>query len=205
MNPSRRRLAVVLVCLAGCAYTQPKPVKKTFLLPMAEVAAATVRHPGTLKVGSFRVATPFEGKGLVYRTDELSYESDYYHEFFVYPEAMIAQRVTDWLQQLKPFEVILPPDSRIDAPYRLHSVVTELYGDVRDKNRPAAVLAIQFYLSRSDRGPERVIYNQDIRQRVSLADASPEALVRGLGTALERILAELSRQLQAWRPPRDPS
>jgi cholesterol transport system auxiliary component len=196
-------LPVLLVALAACSFTQPAPVKETFLLRAGDVPVAPKSHPGALKVVDFRVAPPFQNRGLVYRVDDLRYESDFYNQFFIFPDAMITNIVAERLGQAKPFEVILPPSSRLDAPYRLHGLVTELYGDVRDKSRPAAVLAIQFYLSRS--GTDQVIYDQTLKQRVSLADASPESLVRGLSTALQQILAELGRQLQALGSPSGPS
>ena len=74
-------LAVLAVAwgLTGCSFSRPAPVKQTFLLHVPEVQAAAPRQPGALQVDRFRVATPFEGKGLVYRTDELRYESDFHN------------------------------------------------------------------------------------------------------------------------------
>jgi cholesterol transport system auxiliary component len=201
--PTRLRpgsaLAVLLLsgCLTGCKLTQPAPVKEAFLLHVAEVQATTPRQAGTLQVGRFRVAAPFEGKAFVYRTGELRYESDFYHEYFVSPAAMVTERVAERLAQARPFEAVLGPGNGLEAPWRLQGLVTELYGDVRDRSRPAAVLAIQFYLVRADEVPERVVYDRSLRRQLTLPDASPEALARGLGTALEQILSELDGELRA--------
>jgi cholesterol transport system auxiliary component len=205
--PTRLRpgsaLAVLLLsgCLTGCKLTQPAPVKQAFLLHVAQVQATRPRQAGALQVGRFRVAAPFEGKGLVYRTGELRYESDFYNEFFVSPAVMVTERVAERLAQARPFDAVLGSGNGLEAPWRLQGLVTELYGDVRERGRPAAVLAIQFYLVRADEVPERVVYDRSLRRQVALPDASPEALARGLGTALEQILSELDADLRALALP----
>ena len=114
---------------------------------------------------------------------------------------MISERVTERLAQARPFDAVVGSGTGLQAPYRLQGLVTELYGDLRDRGRPAAVLAIQFYLVRTEPGPERVVADLALRHRVDLPDASPGTLVRGLSTALDQVLVELDRRLRALEPP----
>lgn len=193
MRPVLSVLAMLL--MSGCSLTQPATIKEMFLVQTREVPAPTARpRPGTLKVGLFGVAAPFEGKGLVYRASDITYTSDFYNEYFVPPGAMIGERVAGHIAQTRPFETIVA-GSRLTARYELRGVVTEMYGDLRDKSRPAAVLAIHFYLLRTDAPLDVVLFDRLLQQRVDLHDASAPALVNGLGAALDDLLTGLDQEL----------
>jgi hypothetical protein len=73
----------------------------------------------------------------------------------------------------------------------LEATVAELYGDFRKGRPPAAVLAMQFALIDQAGARQRVMYESTIARRVDLPQASPDALVRGYGKALEEILSQL--------------
>jgi len=186
--------------VGGCSLGQPPPAKELFLLQPGEAAASPAPRAGALKIGSFGVVAPFEGRGLVYRTSEVNYASDFYNEYFVAPGAMIGQHVASYLSRARPFETIVI-DSRSAARYELRGVVTELYGDLRDKAQPAARLAIHVYLVRTDGAIDRVLLDRVLQQRVALPDASAAALVKGLGSALDAALATLSSELASVELP----
>ena len=93
-----------------------------------------------------------------------------------------------WLQDAEVFKTVLPFSSALDAPYTLEGLVTELYGDFRDRHRPMAVFAIQFYLSRTAGAFGPVVFSQTWRHIETLPDRAPASVVRGLHTALERVL-----------------
>jgi cholesterol transport system auxiliary component len=200
---------LLAACLAatwigGCSLGQPPPAKELFMLQAGETAAASaasaVPRAGALKIGSFGVVAPFEGRGLVYRTSEVNYASDFYNEYFVAPGAMIGQHVASYLSRARPFETIAI-DARSAARYELRGVVTELYGDLRDKSQPAARLAMHVYLVRTDAPIDRVLLDRVLQQRVPLPDASAAALVKGLSSALDAALATLTRELASVELP----
>ena len=193
-------MVAALLAIAGCSLTQPQPVKEAFLLQFGNAPAPAPRpHPGTLRIGTFGVVAPFEGRGLVYRRSDYQYVSDFYNEYFVSPGAMIRERIGAYLTQARPFENIAI-DAQVGARFQLRGVVTQLVGDVRDKAAPSAVLAIHFYLVATDAAADRPLLDRVIERRVPLRDASAGALVEGLSRALDGVLAALAQELMQLQP-----
>jgi cholesterol transport system auxiliary component len=201
-----RRVATIALALtlglgiAGCQLTRPAPVKRTYLLePTLPTAAASMPKPVTVRVGSIGVAAPFRDRALVYRMDALTYESDFYNEFFVSPASMIAEATVRALSASGVFTRVLPANTASDdGDYVLEGFVSALYGDAR---KPlAAEVAITFYLSRTAY-PGRVAWSREYRERVPLADTTPDALASSLNTALGNVLAALVRDLGALNFP----
>lgn len=186
-----------LLLLAGCAGSQPAPLRHSYLVQAARgEPPAAPRHDVSLKIVPLKVAAPFQGKSFVYRLSELRYEADPYHEFFTAPGPMLAGPVGEWLAASGAFRSVLPAASTLDGAYTLEGIVTELYGDYRDSAAPQAVVAIQFRLFETD-APSRVAYGRTLQQAIPLSTRNPEALAEGFRTGLGRLLQELERDLRA--------
>jgi len=196
-----RSIFVALVALTsllgGCSLSRPPLVKQTFLLEAIrapETAAPAIDAP--LRVGMFAVAPPFAGKQMVYRSETHRYDADFYNEYFVPPRDMVTQAVFEWMQNARVFRTTLLATA--EGPHTaltLSGLVTEMYGDLRDPQRPAAVLSIQFYVTRPTGDNDSVLLAQQLRQEVPVEDASAAALARGLSTALSNVLTEFEKQL----------
>jgi cholesterol transport system auxiliary component len=197
LSSAARRLLTLAVfpLIAACAATQQPAPKSTYLLEAVRTAGATpAAHPGSLSVALFRVAEPFAGKGMVYRFDEYRYESDFYHQYFVAPRDMITERVFEWLQSAGVFQSVrLATGVRRRGGLTLEGLVTQMYCDLRSAQRPAAVLAIQFYVV-GDRG--QVLFATQLRSVNAMADSSAESASRSLSEALVAVLTELETQLR---------
>ena len=189
--------AMLVLTLAACSMSRPSPVKRTYLLEPAAPAAVASPKPAALRVGSVNVGAPYRGKAFVYRQDELKFEADYYNEFFVAPAAMLSEATARALASAGVFRRVIAPGAADEGDYVLDGFAADLYGDARDPAKPAAVLSITYYLSRANVLVPAVIWSKEYRQRVSLAEANPEALARAWNTALAAILADLSRDLAA--------
>jgi cholesterol transport system auxiliary component len=198
MNCRRIVPAVTIaVTLAACSIGRPIPQATTYIVdPFSEVTAIP-RRPDTLRVGFVRVAAAYAGSALVYRLDDVRYASDPYHAFVADPGAMLGSRMAEWLDRSGPFSYVAPPGSAQPAPYVLEATVDELYGDFRAGRPPAAVLSIQFALIDHASARPKVMYERTIARRVNLPKASPDALVRGYGTALAEILSQVALDLSA--------
>jgi len=189
--------------LASCALSGPAPVKHTYLLEPALPSAAATPRPMSVRVGVISVAAPFRGKAFVYREGDLKYEASYYDEFFVAPGAMLAEATVKALTASNAFRRVVPPGATADeGDHVLDGFVSELYADVRDPAKPAAVLAVTFYLSPADAAVRRVLWSRDYRQRVPASDTTSDALARAWNTALSTILADLARDLGAAELPK---
>jgi uncharacterized lipoprotein YmbA len=191
-------LLALVAALCGCSLSRPPLVKQTYLLEAARVPeTAAPAIDATLRVGMFPVAPPFAAKQMVYRSDTHRYDADFYNEYFVAPRDMITQRVFEWMQNARVFRTTLLAST--EGPRNaltLSGLVTEMYGDLRDPQQPAAVLSIQFYVTRPTRGDDSVLLAQQLRQAVPIEDASAAALARGLSSALSDLLAEFENQVR---------
>ncbi|MDB6089064.1 MAG: hypothetical protein JWN85_1848 [Gammaproteobacteria bacterium] len=185
--------ACAALTLAACAIGKPMPKTTTYVVdpPMAAAGFPSARRPETLRMGNVRVAAAYAGNALVYRLDDVQYTSDPYHAFIAEPGAMLANQMAAWLERAGPFETVALPGSTRPTRYVLEATVAELYGDFREGKPPAAVLAMQFALVDQAGARPQVVYESTIARRVDLPQASPDALVRGYGKALQEILLQL--------------
>jgi len=193
-------LAMLAALLAGCGgLTRPAVVKRTFLLDPPLPAAVTGEPKNTtLRVAPLNVAAPFRGKAFVYRTGPLAFERDYYDEFFVPPAAMLTDATARALAAARVFARVAPPGSSGSVgEYVLDGFVSALYADTRERARPAAVIAIDFYVSPATEPGTRVVWNRRYEQRATAQGDGPDALAQAWNAALGQLLADLARDLAA--------
>jgi uncharacterized lipoprotein YmbA len=191
--------ACAAVLLAACSIGQPLPEATTYVVEpqTPPVAPASARRPDALRMGHVRIATAFAGTSLVFRASDVRYVSDPYHAFISEPASMFGDRMADWLEASGPFASVVPPEGVRPARYLLEATVTELYGDFRPGQKPAAVMSVQFALLDTDTARAKTVLARTISRRIDLPEASFDALVRGYGTALAEILAELVAAMNA--------
>jgi cholesterol transport system auxiliary component len=191
--------ACTALMIAACSIGRPIPQATTYIVdpPAGTAVASARRSTESLRMGNVRVAAPYAGSELVYRLDDVRYASDPYHAFAADPGAMLGSRIAEWLDDAGPFDTVAQPGATRLAQYVLEATVAELYGDFREGKPPAAVLTVQFALIEQTSVRPTVIYERTIGRRVDLPKASPDALVRGYGTALAEILSQVAPDLSA--------
>ena len=151
------------------------------------------RHAATLRVERVRVAPRYQGRGLLYRTGDAEYQSDFYNEFLIPPAALLGEEVRRALSEAALFSHVVEAGSGIDPDVRLETAVNELCGDFRDADRPLAVIEVEFFLVRGD--AEGVLLSRRMRRETPLSGASSNELVSGWNRGLGEILVELVRDL----------
>jgi uncharacterized lipoprotein YmbA len=191
--------AFAALTVTACAIGKPIPKPTTYVvdLPMAAARPSETRRSETLRMGNVRVAAAYAGNALVYRLDDVQYTSDPYHAFIAEPGAILGNQMAAWLDRAGPFDTVALPGSTRPVQYVLDATVAELYGDFRPGRRPAAVLTLQFALIDQEGARPKVVYESTIARRVDLPQASPDALIRGYGKALEEILSQLVPEISA--------
>jgi cholesterol transport system auxiliary component len=195
---TRLLLAAATVALAACSLSRP-PIERTSYLLAAgrDGAAAQAAKPVALKIRPLRAEPLFERREFLYRLDGERVQSDFYSEFAERPDAMVTSALIAWLRSARLFANVVEPGLPADTPYWLDGTIVALYGDLRDRANPAAVIAIQFYLVRSGAGSQQVLLDRVLQQRVEVQAATAQAIAQGYNEALVRILTELERELAA--------
>ena len=192
-------LALILLSLSlSCAGVQKNyPEKRYFVLDASRTAEpSTDRSEAVLRIRGFRISPRYEGRSLVYRTARLTFESDFYNQFFISPAQMIAEETRQWLAEAKLFSHVLDAPSQALPDLILEGSVTALYGDYSRANEPEAVMEIQFFLIQEASAPGRIVFQKNYRRQIPLNGPSPQDLVRGWNQALEQILTALEKDLQ---------
>lgn len=184
----------------GCVNLERSYIEKHYFV-LDSSPAEEIPSPDTGKVITvrrLRVSPKYEGKGLVYRLKELSYETDYYNEFFISPVSMFTEEIRKRMAGSGMFKRVVDPSSLLDSTYVLEGAVTALYGDYRVSTAPKAVLEIQFLiLQQTDVSPEIVLQRQYHKEE-PLNGSTPDALVKSWNTALNQILTEFENDLKEY-------
>jgi cholesterol transport system auxiliary component len=209
--PLRRALALGALALAllaaGCAnpLTRTPPEKRFYVLEAAGPAAPQAAAPpegsacltgrSVLKIRNLRVSPRYDEREMVYRVSDISYISDFYNAYFIPPAQLVTAETVRWLGRAGLCGHVVDAGSDLEPTHTLEGSVASLYGDFRDQRAPKAVLEIQFLLLKEGKLLSDVAYQKSFRKEVPLPEATPQALVRGLDTALTEILRELTADL----------
>ncbi len=205
----RHRSAIVLgatllmVAAAGCSVMRPGLDRHEFALQAERPGAPAASNPGprnaTLKVGRIGLQPPYGGTSFVYRVGELRYELDPYNGFVAAPNELLGHQIAEWLRRSGLFAAVREPASPLTGDYVLEGLVLDMHGDIRDADKPTAVLAMEIYVRRAS-ADRTLVFDRTYAQRVAIDNGSPDALAQGLGVALTRILEALERDLAALKP-----
>ncbi len=197
-------LIIGIFCLfpfiTGCINLEKDfPEKRFFILDASrndDISSSDTEK--VLTVRRLRVSPRYEGKGLVYRLKEMSYESDYYNEFFISPASMFTEEIHKRLAGSGLFKHVVDPSSLLDSNYTLEGAVTTLYGDYRVSTAPKAVMEIQFFLLQETAGSPKIILQRQYHKEEPLSGSTPDALVKSWNTTLNQILTEFENDLKEY-------
>ena len=198
-NLARRALLIVSVlALGGCgALSRPAPVKQMYLLDPPPPAVVAKSQPSAVRIGNINVAVPFRARPIVFRESDLRYENAYYLEFLVPPATMLTELTSRALERSKAFARVVPVSSNATADWVLDGFVSALYLDARDAAKPAAEVAITYYLFAAEGGTGVPVWTRDYQRRAPLAGTSEQAYAAALNTAVGEILNDLAHDLAA--------
>jgi cholesterol transport system auxiliary component len=192
--------------MSGCVNLEKGyPEKRYFILDASRDKDISSSETGKdLTVRRFRVSPEYEGKGLVYRLEELSFESDFYNEFFVSPVSMFTEEIRKRLAGSGLFKHVVDPSSLLDTTYILEGAVTALYGDYRLNTAPKAVMEIQFFLLQETDSNPKIIFKSQYHKEEPFKGNTPDGLIKSWNTAFNQILTEFENDLKEYISKTDP-
>ncbi len=197
-----RSCAYVVVLMAvlcsGCV-SRHSYTKRQFVLeatrPAQPIQLAPQRRDVVLAVRGFTIDPVCDGKGLLCRKGESEYESDFYNEFLIAPQALISSQTRKWLAQSGMFQTVLEPGSLVEPTHFLEGNVLALYGDFRDQGLPQAVIQIRVFVV-TNKGPRpQIVLARDYQASHRAEGQTADALVTALDRCLEQVLAQLEKDL----------
>jgi len=191
-------LVLAATLLGGCLSRSPVKARAfLFAVPAGQIPGTASTFRGPIAIRRVRVAAPFDGQSLVYRTGEYSYESDPYAEFFAPCSETLDCAISQWLRESGCFQSVIEPGSA-DHPAAMAEInVEELYGDFRAA-QPTAVLTAQFVLFDATNGiAGQRLLDREYSRRVPVKARSAAALMAGWNQALREILQQFTSDVCA--------
>jgi cholesterol transport system auxiliary component len=189
-------VAFVLACVCGLTGCLSRPAlnKQTFVFNAPANAAKNVAvGDRVLGIRSLQIAAPFEGRSLIYRTGEFSYVCDPYAEFLESPAEELMAPMCGWLRSKGDFRAVVEAGSAFKPDTLVEISVSQLFGDFRQTEHPAAILSIRFVFLDAPNGvPGKLILEQKYSRSIPLNAPTAAALMEGWNQSLAEILAEVS-------------
>lgn len=187
MNNARALLTLVLGGVVafgnGCSFNQPYPAKDTFVLRGGQIGRAPITLSETVRVEPVRIAPPFDGRSLVYRTGEVAFNRDYYNVFIAPPDELATAELIRLLSDSGVFKQVSGVASASSADVTLECMVTDLYADERDAQRPVAICRAKFRRLKNEGGGTAVISDQVFESTVPISSNSGAGIAAALGQA----------------------
>ncbi|MFO6423903.1 ABC-type transport auxiliary lipoprotein family protein [Motilimonas sp. KMU-193] len=186
---------IVVLFITGCSLGKPVEQPSTYVLVASTPTKTLNRVSDSLRIDYVRSTAPFNQTQMVYRMDEVKFESDYYNRYISEPEAMVGNQVALWLEQSGLYDSVAQPSMRTPAQQILQIVITKLFGDFRDGHTPTAVVEMQFVLIENKDIRPTVVLEKTLSSRVELSAKDPAALAKGQGQAMTQIFEQLAAEL----------
>jgi cholesterol transport system auxiliary component len=201
--------SLLLACVCGSSGCISRPAlnKQTFIFSMSTIAATnTLASNRVLGIRNLQIAAPFEGRSFVYRTGECSCVCDPYAEFLESPAEELIAPVRGWLRSNGDFSAVVEAGSALKPDTLVEIYVSQLFGDFRQPERPAAILTMRFVFFDATNGvPGKAIFQQEYSRSIPLSIPTAATVMDGWERALSEILAQVSsdfRHLETNAPAR---
>ncbi|MBN1586516.1 MAG: hypothetical protein JW937_03690 [Candidatus Omnitrophica bacterium] len=194
----RALIVVAIPVLAGCISTgRPPSIQTQYGLDLLRNAPRETAVPGSvLKTRYFTISPRFKKSTFLYKVSPVTYSGDYYSEFLVSPNALIAEQVHLWLANSGLFEHVVDANSYMNETHYLEGDILALYGDFSKKEQPIAVLELGLLMLKRQGNALEPLIQKRYLKNIPLVRPSAPALVEGWKEALSQILAEFEADLQ---------
>ncbi|MCE9598528.1 MAG: hypothetical protein K8S54_11220 [Spirochaetia bacterium] len=179
----------------GCVSTErDSPQKHFYIIEAARPKTEPVRQvDAVLKFRKFKVSPRFDTRSLIYRTGDVTYETDFYNEFLSDPGSMISENTRAWISESGAFKAVVDGSSSLAETFVLEGTIQDIYGDFR--GQPATQLSMHIFLLAMEDSEYRIVFQKVFTASIPLQGKSSEFLIRGFNQTLSKQLTELEREL----------
>jgi len=195
-----RRVALLccVLIITGCVnISKESPVVNKYLFsPKAPVAVETDENAFNIKVRSFNVDDPFDGRAFIYRLGDNRFEQDYYHQFSAFPATLLTQQVVERLKKQPFIAYVSRERDQVDCMYEIRGSVTALYGDFRSARTPKAYMLLHLTVFDTSSYPLIVVLDKDYSHSHVLSDTKPPTLIRGWEKCFDVIIEAFAEDLR---------
>lgn len=182
----------------GCLSRAPMKIETFAFSPPTMNETNSVAGRRVLSIRKLQIDPPFDGRSLVYRTGEFSYQRDPYAQFLSTPADALTAPINEMLRNDGRFSEVVKTGSAVRPNTLAEININELYGDIRKPGSPNAVLAMQVIIMNATNGlPSDLILQKNYSRRVPMKSATPAALMEGWNQALDEIFAEVASDLRS--------
>jgi ABC-type uncharacterized transport system auxiliary subunit len=190
-------LSLALV-LGGCLF-RPSVKTQTFAFSAPLLVATNNASNGcVLSIRRLQIDPPFDGRSLVYRTGDFSYQRDPYAEFLSPPAQELAASISGILGEDGRFKAVVGMGSAAKSDTLVEIDISQLYGDLRKPGSPYAVLAMQVIFVKAMNGlPGEVILERSYSRRIPVESATATDFMKGWNQALVEILGEVASDFRS--------
>ncbi len=192
-KPFPRKTVYALTFERPSVAARPQGAASATLLATEVPPTSPANDRRALRVMRVRTAPLFERKGLVYRTGEETYESDFYREYYAPPGIVLHEALVGWLEQSQIASDILSGGEMEPADWLLEVRIDELYFDLREPSQPSAHLGLSLTL----RNARSAASDPALRRRYALTRAAASRKADALVRALEEAVSETLGQIEA--------
>ncbi len=167
----------VVAILSGCI-SGPHWTRQTFAFSLPSDSPATISNTNLVALGRVAISPLFQSRSFTYRTADDSYEQDPYAGFLIPPEQALAESIRTSMRASGVFGTVIPPGNDL-APSLVAAVfVTQLYGDLRQREQPLGTMEIHFICYEVHDGvPGRIVLDKVCARETRMAARTPAALM----------------------------
>jgi uncharacterized lipoprotein YmbA len=192
------RREAVTALLAACALSclsRPALAPQLFTIdPQTEPPASPVGRGRTLAVRRVHVASPFDGRQLVYRTGPHQLERDPYAMLAASPAGLIAEALRNHFGQAGFVQEAGEGGEAGGRELRMDVDVRELSGDFVHPDRPEGVIVVAFEVFPGGAGSP--LFRKVYERRTVLRQRTADAVVMAWNQGFAEMLRELDGDLE---------
>lgn len=186
------------LCVAGCSgIVRDFPEPNQFTISPPQLPGKTgIRSAGKgLLVRQFDISPEFESNFFIYKVSDNRYTGDYYNKFMVAPARMISDAFNEAVYSsgfFRPAQASAPSE----ISFRLGGKIISLYADIRNPEKPLAVMSLRLTLEQHTGTGFVPVINRVYGASQPPDQAGPAALVQAWNHCLARIISDFLKDAQ---------